>query len=159
MPTNSKVYRNRIYFNHSILTNIDTAVIYEEFNTSFYISNNPVNVLARNNYQNYYTLYSVYRFYGNGCFNLFILDRDKPTLDKEMFDPTFTGWRGVFYRKTDKINGDLITQVTGAGSIGTITETFEFKGDTLLVHDRDRLKHIFIKRHIPKELLSFNADW
>lgn len=159
VPTNPKVYKNRIYFDNSILNQVDTTVIYEQYNTSFYIGNKPVNVLSRLNYQDPNTFYAVYRFYGNGCFNLFYLDREKRVLTKEMFDPNYTGWRGVLYKHGDKIKGDLITQVSGMGAIGVVTETFQFKGDTVFVHAKDRWDYIFVKRKIPNELLDFQAEW
>ncbi len=115
--------------------------------------------MARENHQDPNTIYGAYRFYGNGCFNWFALDRNIQTLDREMFDPSFTGWRGIIYKKDDKIKGDLITQVSGMGAVGTITNTFEFNGDTLFIYSKNRLKHIFIKRKIPKELLDFKAEW
>ena len=126
-PTNSKVYKNKIYFDKSILDQIDTTVIYEQYNTGFYIGGKPVNVLSRLNHQDPNSLYAVYRFYGNGLFNLFHLDRQKQMLTKEMFDPSYTGWRGVLYKKENKIKGDLVTQVSGMGTIGIITETFNLR--------------------------------
>ncbi len=156
---NPKVYKNRIFFDKSILSEIDTTVIFEEYNTSFYISGKPVNVFARFNYQDPNTIYGVYRFYGNGCFNYFGLDRDSVTLTKKMFDPTYTGWRGVFYKAKGEIRGDLITQIDQIGSIGTMRVAFEFKGDTLFVKAKGQRERIYIKRKIANELLSFNAEW
>lgn len=156
-----KVYQNKKYFEKSILKKIDTLAIYEEYNTTYYSGDKPVNVLARENYENPHTSYGVYKFYGNGNFNLFILDRDKPLLKSEMFDPEYTGWRGVLYSENNMIKGDLITQVTGMGAIGTIKQTFEFYGDTLIVNKKgDRFRNeIYIKRKIPIELLKNNAKW
>src|SRR5215204_6090125 len=96
-PTNPRVYKNRIYFEKSILNQIDTGVIYEEYNTSYYVGDKPVNVLSRLNYQDPNAIYAACRFYGNGCFNLFHLDREKQELAREMFDPVYTGWRGILY--------------------------------------------------------------
>jgi hypothetical protein len=111
-PTNLNVFKNRIYFDKSILTQIDTTAVYEEYQDKFYIGSvKQENVLARHNYKNYDNWYGVYRFYGNGCYNYFSLDRDKPELTKEMFDQTYTGWRGVIYKKNGKIMGDMFTQI------------------------------------------------
>ena len=156
---NPKVYKNRLYFDKSILNQIDTTVIYEAYNNSFYIGDKPVHVLSRLNYQDPNTFYAVYRFYENGCFSLFYIDREKQVLSKEMFDPDYTGWRGVLYKKGGKIKGDLCTQVSGTGQIGVITETFEFKGDTIFVNAKNKWDYIFIKRKIPGELLTFRATW
>jgi len=157
---NPMVYKNRIHFDKSILNQIDTTVIYEEYNTTYYIGDNPVNVLARDNYQNPDTYYMVYRFYGNGCFNLFHLNRENSVLTKELFDPGYTGWRGVLYSENGQIKGDLITQISAGGIIGKLTETFEFNGDTLIVTSKTPTwKYIFLKRNISTDLLKFTAGW
>ena len=78
-----------------------------------------------------------------------------------MFDPEFTGWRGVLYSQNGEIKGDLITQVSGMGAIGILKQTFEFRGDTLLIERNGNSfgKRIYIKRKIPIELLKNNAGW
>lgn len=160
-PTNSKVFKNKVYFDKSILTQIDTTVIYEEYNTRYYegFEKQP-NVLARHNYKNPNTTYGVYRFYGNGCFNLFHLDRNTPKLTKEMFDPTYSGWRGVLYNKKGKILGDKFTQVGQMSwQLGKQTEIFTFNGDTLIVELKNVHKYIYVKRHIDTKLLKHNAKW
>jgi hypothetical protein len=47
------------------------------------------------------------------------------------------------------------------GSIGIIKQTFEFKGDTLLIERIGNTfgKKIYIKRKVPIELLKNNAEW
>ena len=160
-PTNPKVFKNKLYFDKSILVQIDTTVIYEEYNTNYYegFEKQP-NVLARLNYKNSNTTYGVYRFYGNGCYNLFHLDRNKPELTKEMFDPTYTGWRGVLYKKKTQILGDKFTQVGQMGwQLGKQTDIFTFNGDTLVVELKNVHKYIYIKRHVDNKLLYHNADW
>lgn len=158
---NEKVYSNKKYFEKSVLKDINTEIIYEEYNTTFYKGNKPVSVLARKNNENPHTSYGVYKFYKNGNFNLFVLDRNNPELKSNMFDPEFTGWRGVLYSKNNEIKGDLITQVSGMGDIGIIKQTFEFRGDTLLIKEKGKSfrKRIYIKRKIPIDLLKNNAEW
>lgn len=160
-PTNSKVFKNKLYFDKSILALIDTTVIYEEYNTNYYVGfEKQPNILARLNYKNPNTTYGVYRFYGNGCYNLFHLDRNKTELTKEMFDPTYTGWRGVLYRKKTQVLGDIFTQVGQMGwQLGKQTDIFTFNGDTLVVELKNVHKYIYIKRHIDNKLLDHNADW
>ncbi|WP_431164496.1 hypothetical protein [Tenacibaculum halocynthiae] len=159
--TNKKVYSNKVKFNESLLKNIDTTVIYEEFNTVSYfgLEATNVNIVARKNYRDPYTNYEVYRFYKNGLFNLFILNRNDSILQKEMFDPLYTGWRGVLYKEKEELKGDLITQVSGTGTIGKITINFQFKGDTLFVSRKNKWNDIYIKRKIPTELLNHKAEW
>lgn len=118
------------------------------------------NVLVRHNYKNRNAYYDVYKFYGNGCYNIFTLSRNESELTKQMFDPTYTGWRGVLYKKKDKILGDLITQVGGMSwDIGKQTQEFSIKGDTLFAEVKNRYKYVYIKRQIDLELLKHNADW
>ena len=134
-PTNPKIFKNKVYFDRSILAQIDTTVIYEEYNTDYYegVEKHP-DVLARYNYKNPNSTYGVYKFYGNGCYNLFHLDRNKPELTKEMFDPTYTGWRGVLYKKKNKVVGDIFTQVGQMSwQLGKQSNQFTFNGDTLIV--------------------------
>jgi|GEM_PF-1352928 len=156
-----KVYQNKKYFDRRILNRIDTLVVYEEYNTTYYSGDKPVNALARENYENVNSIYGVYKFYGNGNFNLFMLDRNEPLLESTMFDPEYTGWRGVLYSEHNAIKGDLITQVTGMGEIGIRKQTFEFYGDTLIVNRNGNRfgNEIYIKRRIPVELLKSNAKW
>ena len=160
-PTNPKVFKNRIYFEKSILTQIDTTAIYEEYDDTYYEGMvKQEKVLARHNYNNPNTTYGVYRFYGNGCYNLFHLDRNKPELTIEMFDPTYTGWRGVLYKKKSEILGDKFTQIGQMSwELGKQTQEFTFNGDTLIVELKSVHKYIYIKRHIDKRLLDHNADW
>lgn len=155
------VYRNKKYFNKNILKKIDTLVIYEEYNSTHYSGAASISVLARENYQNVDTYYGVYKFYDNGNFNLFFLNRERPLLENNMFDPEYTGWRGVLYFEDNVIKGDLITQVTGMGEIGIVKQIFEFYGDTLIVKEEKSKSEneIYIKRKIPIELLKNKANW
>jgi len=157
---NEKVYKNKSKFKESILKEIDTLVIYEEYNRVSYtgLQSHIVNMVARkNDYHN--SFYSVYRFYNNGCFNVFILNKENKLLKKELFDPNYAGYRGVYYHEKKQIKGDRITQVSGIGTMGKITETFEFKGDTLFIRRKNKWNYIYIKRKIPAELLNREAKW
>lgn len=143
-PVNPKVFKNKVYFDQSILTQIDTNVIYEEYAIKYTGSE---------------IFYGAYRFYGNGCYSLFHLNRNKPELTKEMFDPTYTGWRGVLYRKNGKITGDLITQIGQMPwEIGKQKQEISVNGDTLFVQDKYH-RWVYIKRQINTELLHQIAEW
>lgn len=76
-----------------------------------------------------------------------------------MFDPNYTGWRGIYYEYKSKIKGDLITQISGMGEIGKLTKGFEFKGDTLFVFAKKGGREIYIKREIPISFLNYQANW
>jgi hypothetical protein len=107
---NPKVYANKSKFDASLLDNIDTLCIYEE-----YVDNRigkDITGPARLDHHSYNSVYGAYRFYNNGCFNLFILLKNDSAFNFTTFDPDYEGWRGVFYKSKDKIKGDLITQVS-----------------------------------------------
>ncbi len=134
VAVNEKVYKNKSKFDASIVSFIDTTVIYEEYNTRFYKNGFPVNVLARLNTENPYNWYQAYRFYNNGCYNVFILNRQTDVaLSSKNFNPDYVGHRGIYFKEKSKIKGNLITQVTDYGETGIIKEIFQFDGDTLYV--------------------------
>jgi hypothetical protein len=165
-PLNPKLFKNRIYFEESLLEGIDTKAIYEEYTTDYYTGNNEdgfvkeKDVLARLNYKNPDKFYGVYRFYTNGCYSLFFLNRDS-ILTKQMFDPEYHGWRGVVYKKKNKRLGDLFTQVGQMpGQLGIQTQTISIKGDTLVIEENiGRFRHLYIKRELPSDLLEHKANW
>lgn len=160
-PANPNFFKNRILFEQSMLAGIDTTVIYEELEDNYYqgLEKQPT-MLARHNYKNPNTIYGVYRFYGNGCYNYFSLDRNKPELTSELFDLTNNGWRGVLYTKHNQLKGDLFTQ-TGqmAWQLGKQKELFTFKDDTLIVELKNVHTSRYIKRHIDPKFLEHRADW
>lgn len=160
VPMNSEVYKNRESFNSKILSNIDTNVIYEEYNVVD-------GVLSRNDTQRKPLLYAAYRFYSNGNFNLFVFDKDS-VIEKNEVNPYFRGYRGVYYLKNDSIiRYDLFAPIDERRNIGKISGTFSFVGDTLY-EQRDPSKgiikinypqEVYIKRELPPEYLNYNADW
>jgi hypothetical protein len=159
VPINPKYFENKPKFTQELLSQVDTSVVYEEFSHTFYVKDQPVKVLARFNYQNKQKYYGIYRFYGNGCYNLFIVNRDDSILTKRTFDPNYHGYRGVYYWHNDKINGELVTQVQGIGTMGRVKQNFSFKGDTLIVSEKIKPIRIYIKRKILPEFIVHNANW
>ncbi len=159
-PVSAKVFKNRVYFDPVILKQMDTASIYEQFETDYYEGEEKQpNVLARLNYKDPNTIYGVYRFYSSGQFNLFFLDRNIPDLTTEMFDPNYAGWRGVLYRKK-RVKGDLFTQVgPQSWQLGVQTYNFDFNGDTLIVELPNKTKEYYIKRMMDPHLLKHSAGW
>ncbi len=99
-PANQRVFKNKSLFSKDLLADIDTTVIYEEFEREpYYGMEKGEPVLARYNYRNVNTSYTVYRFYGNGCYSIFNLNRNDTLLTSQRFNPAYTGWRGVLYTK------------------------------------------------------------
>lgn len=152
VPSDSKVYINKQKFDRNILTIIDTNVIYEKFD-----SRNAI--LARDDYREENNIYDVIRFYPNGCFNIFFINKTK-NLSKQNFDPNYTGYRGVYYNEGSKIKFDLFAEVDQQGHIGKLSGILEFNGDKLILK-RDDLKYseIYIKNKIPNDYLKFNPEW
>jgi len=160
-PVNQRVFKNKALFGKDLLADIDTTVIYEEFLCEpYYGMEKGEPVLARYNYRNVDSYYTVYRFYGNGCYSEFSLNRNDTLLTSQMFNPAYTGWRGVLYKKKEKILGDTFAKTSGMpGIYGKRTELFMFQGDTMTVKRNGVYTYTFVKRRIPQNLLNHRADW
>jgi len=152
VPAKSQVYKNKAKFNMSLNALIDTNVVYEEFDLNYKLlrrlDNHPEN-----------SYYGAYKFYPNGYFNYFIIDRDA-SLNENSFNPQYAGYRGVYYLKNVDIGYDLFSTVNQSGWLGKLTGVFFFRGDTLLVHGyQTKDTSIYIKRKLPGQLMNFNVDW
>lgn len=160
---NPKVYKNKLKFNSSILNLLDTMAIYEELYTISYVDINPFNPKKKEYLNTNYpeTLRGVYRFYNNGCYNLFTVKNGETNLTNKMFDSKWTGWRGVYYLdEKNRIIGDLITRISGGGEIGIRKDIFEFVKDTLFVTPfKANTKDVYVKRKVPFEILNSKAEW
>jgi hypothetical protein len=164
VAVNQKVYKNISKFDTSMVTVIDTTVIYEAYNTLYNENGIPVyKKLARlttkiENPDNYY---HVYRFYNNGCYNLFILDREKDaSLGKNDFNPDYAGNRGIYFKEDSVFIGNIVVQKNGIGERGIRKELFYFSGDTLFRTIKNSpYTQIFIKRNVPSDYLKWKATW
>ena len=160
VPKKNEVYKNKEKFNVSILNIIDTAVVYEELNTD-------KNLLERLvNCNGCHRKYLMYKFYPNGCFNVFSFRKDS-SLSVNEFNPNYTGHRGVYYTENNKIKYDYFAGIDQRQHTGKITGTIRINGDTLYVKDDDRKgidattysTEIYIKRKLPPEYFVYKADW
>jgi hypothetical protein len=144
VPIKSEVYKNRSKFDRSLLSIVDTSVVYKYCWINGKTSN----------------IYGVYRFYPEGQFNEFIINGNRRSGERD-FDPKFNGYRGVYYLENNRIRYDEFGPVTQNRRTGKLTGTFSFKGDTLFViQDTDtRLVHIYLKHELPPECMQFKADW
>ena len=160
---NPKVYKNKAKFNSSILTLIDTMAIYEEIYKISYVDKSPFTPRKKEYLYTTYpeTFKGVYRFYSNGCYNLFIIKNGETDFTNQMFDSKWTGWRGVYYLDNkNKIVGDLITRISGGGEIGIRKDILEFVKDTLFVTPfKANTKNVYVKRKVPFETLNSKAEW
>jgi hypothetical protein len=159
VPVDTDVYANKIGFDKSLLDCIDTEAIYEEFDHQYIVLNRLDNHIET-------SIYATYRFYPDGRFNVFILDREM-ALDSNTFNPEFNGYRGIYYKENGKIRYDYFSSISELGYIGKITGTFKFNGDTLYVK-RDDTKginktihpvNIYIKRQLPLYYLDYKSNW
>jgi hypothetical protein len=154
VPFNTEVYLNKLNFDNSLLNIVDTNVIYEEHNRRY-------NVLSRLDDHVETSFYGAYRFYPNGYFNYYTLDRSRSgLLVSNDLNPEFDGQRGVYYKENSKIRFDLFAEINQNQWIGELNGTFTFSGDTLYVK-RDVLEYtkIYVKRELPKECLNYKVDW
>jgi hypothetical protein len=153
VPTKPAIYKNQAKFDKTLLKIVDTGVVYEEFNKRY-------NVLTRLDNHIETRIYAVYRFYPNGRFNIFFIDRDKP-LNINEFNPHYQGYRGVFYSEKNQIRYDLFAESNGLGWIGKLSGTFYFNGDTLYIKRDEASKEfdIYIKKELPSGYLNYKAVW
>ena len=159
IPRDNAVYKNKTKFAVTLLQIVDTSVVYEEYNTG-------KNILMRSDPCIECRAYGVYKFYPNGCFNAFYLNRDK-ILSVTEFDPLYAGKRGVYYNENDMIRFDLFAEIDESQHIGKISGTLIFRGDTMYVKRNDRKgidateypPRVFIKRKLPPEYFIYKANW
>jgi hypothetical protein len=160
---NPRVYKNKLQFNSSILNFLDTMAIYEEIYTISYVDKSPFNPRKKEYLSTTYpeSFKGVYRFYSNGCYNLFIIKNGETNFTNQMFDSKWTGWRGVYYLdKQNRIIGDLITQISGGGEIGISKDVLEFRKDTLFVTPfKANTKNVYLRKTMSFEILNSKAEW
>ncbi len=157
VPADNSVYANKSKFDQSLLDIIDTDAIYEEYNTHY-------KTLSRLDTNVETVTYGCYRFYPDGCLNFFTLNRNE-VITAQDFDPSYRGYRGVYYLESRKIRRDLFAEINQQRDIGKLMATLEFRGDTLFLQsdktsiDRNPQVRIYIKRKLPEDYLNFTADW
>lgn len=95
VPKNNEVFSNKTKFNSTLLQFVDTGTIYEEFDRN-------KNVLMRFDNCVECRSYNAFKFYSNGCFNLFYF-KTGSSLSMNEFDPLYAGLRGVYYLENNKV--------------------------------------------------------
>lgn len=160
VPKNLEVYKNKVKFDTSLLTIIDTGVIYEEYSTE-------KKMLERLDLSdNTKRRYLVYKFYPNGCFNVFSFDKNNlPSITE--FDPNYAGVRGIYYKEDNQIKYEEFSAIDQVGHIGRVKGTFKVSGDTLYEKMNDRKgidatnypMRIYIKRTLPPQYFVYKANW
>jgi len=152
VPYKPTVYKNKSKFTTSLINTIDTGVVYEEFDRE-------KNILMSSDKCTACRGYRIYKFYPNGCLNMFFFDRNSllPTVE---FDPLYSGYRGVYYTENNKIRFDLFAEIDQRQHTGKLSATLTFSGDTMYLK-RDDLSYteIYIKRKLPPEYFVYKANW
>jgi hypothetical protein len=153
VPADNKVFEGLGSSEISQFYNIKTDCIYEAFNKK-------ENILHRLDNHIETGIYSVYRFYPHGRFNIFFIDRDFP-LEENSLNPHYSGKRGVCYYYKNDLRYELYAEKNQWGWLGKLTGTLTFKGDTLFVK-RDESPNeikVYIKRELPFAFLDYQAEW
>ncbi len=151
VPIENKVYYNKNKFNFSLLSVLDTAVVYEKFETKY-------NALARLDNHSETSIYGIYKFYSNGNINYFVINRNEQ-LTPNLFNPSYAGYRGVYYKDGDKIRGDLFAPADERQNIGKLDRFFSVKDDTLFVERQYGYIDVYIKQRLPPEYFIYKANW
>jgi len=106
-PINPSQYIERKTFDITLMKIIDTDAIYEEYSDKY-------TVIKK--YDNYV---SFLRFYSNGCFNIFY--SDKNIVEKDMFDPKKSGYRGYYNRINSEIKFDKFGEINQMKAYGKLS--------------------------------------
>ena len=159
VPINISAYKNKEKFNPTLLKVIDTSVVYEEFDAA-------KKMRVSLDYCTSCRGYSIYKFYSNGCFNVFFFNRNS-ALPVNEFNPFYSGYRGVYYTNENKIQFDLFAEIDQRQHTGKITGTLSFRGDTLFVKQNDIRGlnattypiEVYVKKKLPIEYFIYKANW
>lgn len=106
---------------------------------------------------------SILKFYENGNVNEYFITNDE-NINNFNFNPEFSGLRGVLYRKESAWMIDIVGQITGVGTIGTIKyKVLDMSKDTIKLRwDRknESTINVYIRKKVKNDsILNFKADW
>ena len=160
VPLNENFFKNKILFNKSILSKIDTNVVYVEHDM-YTCHPNSFKKLKSLSYTNG-NKSAMYKFYANGNVNYFSKDKND-SISNVNFNPNFSGQRGVFYQQKNKIYIDLFTIIGyGFGPSYNISKAqIKFKNDSLLIKrkfDKNSIT-VYIKQKLSQEKLKHKTQW
>jgi hypothetical protein len=151
IPKNNKVYKHRDNFNAEVLRYIDTSVVYEEIGYLNRLNKDSLVLLIQEHGRQYCAFY---RFYSNGFMNKINIDT---TWTPKQFDPTYNGYRGVYYMKKGKIITELFAPCNQLYQMGKLKFTVDVKGDTLIVwmSKSEWYPDVYVKRKLSPEYLNY----
>ena len=137
----TECFKNKDY-SKIILVEIDTESIYEETT------------------QRTDGWYSVLKFYSNGYLNYFSF-QDVTIYTKESFNSKINGLRGRITKNVKNSKNYIQTYciINHSGDWGIKTEEIEVRGDEIHLISESGYVSVFKKKIVPKEFLSYDADW
>jgi hypothetical protein len=153
VPRKPTFFKKDKNFDRTVFNTIDTSSVYKEI------------VSLRKDYMKplrpfFINKYSIYRFYGNGCFNLFYSENNDTTFTAQEFDPNYTGWRGKLHLEYDDLFGKIYMKCNyDSTSYATDKYFFHFTEDTLFVRAGNDYGRVYLKKKVSDSLLKTNANW
>ena len=160
VPFDNNIFNKNIY-DRNFLTIIDTVALYK-LEYGFVTSKNSFKASTKNRYYSSSSNIAYYKFYKNGCVNLFSFhNQDSITINS--LNPELNGQRGIVYKKNNGLKLGLFT-IVGYGygpEYGIVGSTIIIKDDTIFEKKDKNIEYInvYIKQKIPKEFLIYKPDW
>ena len=160
VPFNNNIFKkNRGDINS--LTEIDTVALYK-FEYGFVTSKNSFKASAQNRYFSNSSVIAYYKFYKNGCVNLFSFS-NQDSITANNLNPELNGQRGIVYKKNNALKLDLFT-IIGYGygrEYGLVGSTMIIKDDTIFEKKDKNIEYVnvYLKQKLPKEFLIYKPDW
>jgi hypothetical protein len=162
VPANKNYFKNKQYFNESLLKVIDTAAVYEE---KYSYRSFEKDFTSINNEKSYRTdgWTSIYKFYSNGCVNYFSF-KNGYEIEKNDLNPEYNGYRGIYYidnKGNIKIDEFVIVGYGFTTLYGMDAMKVEIRGDTILtkrLHAPTSIR-VYTKKELPKEYFQYKSDW
>ncbi len=153
VPLNEKVYMNSCKFDPSVFKFLDTSVLYERYD----MSHHRVMRLSKSLINEYY---DIYRFYPNGHLNYFLLNSKKTNILLADLDPLHTGYRGVYFKKGEKMILEIFVCTSEIGLISKTREYINVKEDTLYIkRDGEQYERVYVKLKFPLAINAYNDGW
>ena len=129
VPSDMSIFKNRIFFDKQLLTKVDTSAIYKEEYGYLSVNEDGFEPLdgRRSHRDDKYV--GFYKFHSDGFVTSFIEPEDNIKLDESN-----NGYKGVFYKKNDKVYMDLyiIIRYSFTPRYGLDKRMLLIKGDTIL---------------------------
>ncbi len=146
-----KNYRSK--YDIVLLNEIDTNAVYIE---SFYIDTEGKRYDLKTNSNSFI---NGLKFYGNGCLNNFIFNKDSLN-NLPNLDPAVRGYRGICYKNKKDTLIEIISPIDETYNLGKKKYAIKVQSDTLfLVDKKTASKYIYLKQRLKENTIWYKADW